>query len=195
MQTDNSNKTSKSNDINSACQNLDSKNIDKTNNTKKNLDTNINQNTDIESNLECELTTKTSISNPKDYNTTNTINKTPTTQNIETQKEDSKNGKISKLAYAANDLSLGISMIVAVLLGLGIGYGLYKWLGYYWLIWVGLGYGIAAAFLNVVKAYKRLHKELDSIKHEEKYKYMQDRILEKREKEAMQRKEKKNTES
>lgn len=104
---------------------------------------------------------------------------------------DSKDGKIKTLTRGANDLSLGISMIVAVLLGLGIGYLLYKWLGYYWLIWVGLGYGVAAAILNVVKAYKRLYKDLDSLKHEEKYKYMQDRILEKREKEAMQRKEKK----
>lgn len=108
-------------------------------------------------------------------------------------KTDSKDGKIKTLTRSANDLSLGISMIVAVLLGLGIGYLLYKWLGYYWLIWVGLSYGVAAAILNVVKAYKRLYKDLDSLKHEEKYKYMQDRILEKREREAMQRKEKKDT--
>ena len=106
---------------------------------------------------------------------------------------ESNDSKIQKLTRGANDLSLGISMIVAVLLGLGIGYGLYKWLGYYWLIWVGLGYGVAAAFLNVVKAYKRLHKELDSLRHEEKYKYIQDKILEKREMEAMQKKEKKET--
>lgn len=110
----------------------------------------------------------------------------------DSQNIDSKDGKIKTLTRSANDLSLGISMIVAVLLGLGIGYLLYKWLGYYWLIWVGLGYGVAAAILNVVKAYKRLYKDLDSLKHEEKYKYMQDRILEKREKEAMQRKEKKD---
>lgn len=104
--------------------------------------------------------------------------------NSNTESNDSKIGKITR---GANDLSLGISMIVAVLLGLGIGYGLYKWLGYYWLIWVGLGYGVAAAILNVVKAYKRLHKELDSLRHEEKYKYIQDKILEKREREAKDR--------
>lgn len=104
--------------------------------------------------------------------------------NSNTESNDSKIGKITR---GANDLSLGISMIVAVLLGLGIGYGLYKWLGYYWLIWVGLGYGVAAAILNVIKAYKRLHKELDSLRHEEKYKYIQDKILEKREQESKDR--------
>lgn len=110
------------------------------------------------------------------------------TEKVQNSKRES-DGKIRKLTRGANDLSLGISMMVAVLLGLGIGYGLYKWLGYYWLIWVGLGYGVAAAILNVVKAYKRLHSELDSLRHEEKYKYVQDRILEKREREAKERAE------
>lgn len=124
---------------------------------------------------------------------TDTAKSVKITKETTQQNADSKDGKIKTLTRGANDLSLGISMIVAVLLGLGIGYLLYKWLGYYWLIWVGLGYGVAAAILNVVKAYKRLYKDLDSLKHEEKYKYMQDRILEKREREAMQRKEKKDT--
>lgn len=100
------------------------------------------------------------------------------------QDQDLKEGKIQTLTRSASDLSLGISMIVAVLLGFGVGYLLYKWLGYYWLIWVGLGYGVAAAILNVVKAYRRLYRDLDSLRHEEKYKYMQDKILEEREKEA-----------
>ncbi len=99
-----------------------------------------------------------------------------------------KNSKIRQITRGANDLSLGISMIVAVLIGFGIGYLLYKWLGYYWLIWVGLAYGIAAAILNVIKAYKRLYKDLDSLKNEEKYKYMQDKIIEKREKKMLERK-------
>lgn len=88
--------------------------------------------------------------------------------------KDSKHileGKMKPVIKGANDLSLGISMVVAVLLGLGLGYLLYMWLRLYWLIWLGLGYGFAAAFLNVYKAYKRLKKELDSIKDDEKYKY------------------------
>ncbi|WP_237416221.1 AtpZ/AtpI family protein [Helicobacter saguini] len=107
---------------------------------------------------------------------------TPTNSAFE--KQDSKEnteskhileGKMKPVIKGANDLSLGISMVVAVLLGWGLGYLLYMWLGYYWLIWVGLGYGFAAAFLNVYKAYKRLHKELESIKDDEKYKYMEEK--------------------
>ncbi len=113
-----------------------------------------------------------------------------TQENNETR--DSKDGKIQTIVRGANDLSLGISMVVAVLLGLGFGYVLYKIFGYYWLIWIGLGYGVAAAILNVVKAYKRLYKDLDSLKHDEKYKYIQDRIIEKRELEAKQRQEQQN---
>ncbi|STQ86417.1 AtpZ/AtpI family protein [Helicobacter muridarum] len=80
--------------------------------------------------------------------------------------------KIRQITKGANDLSLGISMVIAVLIGLGLGYGLYKITGYYWLVWIGLGYGVAAAILNVIKAYKRLQKDLNSIKNNEKYQYM-----------------------
>lgn len=147
------------------------------------------------SNMEFKRGFVSKTQNNNELESTKNTDKTPQEENSkerDSQNADSKDGKIKTLTRSANDLSLGISMIVAVLLGLGIGYLLYKWLGYYWLIWVGLGYGVAAAILNVVKAYKRLYKDLDSLKHEEKYKYMQDRILEKREKEAMQRKEKKD---
>ncbi|RDU72782.1 hypothetical protein CQA66_03850 [Helicobacter aurati] len=87
---------------------------------------------------------------------------------MESKPQDSK---IRQVVKGANDLSLGISMVIAILLGLGLGYGLYKLTGHYWLIWVGLGYGVAAAVLNVIKAYKKLHKELDSLKYEEKYNF------------------------
>ncbi|RDU67053.1 hypothetical protein CQA53_01985 [Helicobacter didelphidarum] len=90
-------------------------------------------------------------------------------------------GKMKPIIKGANDLSLGISMVVAVLLGLGLGYGLYKLTGYYWLLWVGLGYGVAAAILNVVRACKRLTKDLNELKNDEKYKYMLDKIIEKQE--------------
>ena len=80
--------------------------------------------------------------------------------------EDSGNeSKIRQITKGANDLSLGVSMVVAVLIGLGLGYGLYKITGYYWLVWIGLGYGVAAAILNVIKDYKRLQKVLNAIKY------------------------------
>ena len=98
---------------------------------------------------------------------------TPRPESSPEVKEDSKDGRVGKLVKGANDLSLGLSMVVAVLLGLGLGYGAYKLTGIYWLIWLGLGYGVAAAVLNVIKAYRRLSKELDSLKDEDKYRYME----------------------
>ncbi|MBM0637043.1 AtpZ/AtpI family protein [Campylobacter sp. VicNov18] len=55
---------------------------------------------------------------------------------------------------AAHGLSLGISMVVAVLIGIGIGYLLKKFTPYPWLFWLGVFWGISATILNVYKAYK-----------------------------------------
>lgn len=79
-------------------------------------------------------------------------------------------GKINSLVLAAEQLSLGISMVVAVGIGLGMGYWLRKTFGYEWLFWFGVVVGIAAAFLNVYKAYKRQNKELESLKDDPRYK-------------------------
>ena len=128
--------------------------------------TNTKSNAAIESNIESNIESKNTESN----------------NNTESKNTEEKDGRIKSAIRGANDLSLGISMIVAVLLGLGLGYLLYNLTGYYWLLWVGLGYGVAAAALNVAKAYKRLHKELDEIKDDEKYKYIIDNIIEKKDK-------------
>ncbi len=87
--------------------------------------------------------------------------------------DKNKMGKLGNIGKQVSNLSLGISMVVATLSGFGIGYLLYKLLGYYWLIWVGLFYGVAAAVLNVFKAYRSLKKELDEIQSDEKYIYEQ----------------------
>jgi F0F1-type ATP synthase assembly protein I len=77
--------------------------------------------------------------------------------------------KFKKVVVAADGLSLGISMVVAVLLGVGIGYGLRKLFGYDWLFWLGVFWGIAAAILNVYKAYAKQKKELDELANDPKY--------------------------
>lgn len=79
-------------------------------------------------------------------------------------------GKINSLVLAAEQLSLGISMVVAVGIGLAMGYYLRKFFGYEWLFWFGVFVGFAAAFLNVYKAYKRQNKELESLKDDPRYK-------------------------
>lgn len=63
-----------------------------------------------------------------------------------------KDDQLRIMAKAANNLSLGISMVVAMVLGVFIG----KALAYIYkpLFWFGVFLGIAAAALNVYKAYK-----------------------------------------
>lgn len=81
----------------------------------------------------------------------------------------SKKSKSRMIIEGANDLSLGISMVVAVILGFLIGYGL-KWLfEYEWLLWLGIFWGVAAAILNVFKAYKKLRREMNEIENDPRY--------------------------
>jgi len=70
-----------------------------------------------------------------------------------------------------DQLSLGISMVVAVLFGVGIGLGMRHLFGYDWLLWLGVFWGVAAAFLNVFKAYQKQVQSYDEIKDDPRYKY------------------------
>ncbi len=82
--------------------------------------------------------------------------------------------KIKENVETFSKLSLGISMVVAVLLGVGLGIVLKNIFEQEWLLWLGVFYGVAAALLNVYKEYKKLKKELDEVAQDPKYKnYMQ----------------------
>lgn len=72
--------------------------------------------------------------------------------------------KVRRVIEGAEQLSLGISMVVAVLLGVGIGLLLKKWTGYGWTLWLGVFWGVAGAILNVYKAYKKQKASLDELK-------------------------------
>jgi len=78
--------------------------------------------------------------------------------------------KMKKVVEAADGLSLGISIVVAVLIGVGLGYLLRKWFGYEWLFWLGVFWGIAAAILNVYKAYAKQKASLDELANDPRYK-------------------------
>lgn len=78
--------------------------------------------------------------------------------------------KIKQIIEGANDLSLGISMVVAVVLGFLIGLGLKKLFGYEWLLWLGIFWGVAAAGLNVYKAYQKLNREMKELSDNPRYK-------------------------
>ena len=72
---------------------------------------------------------------------------------------------------ALDNLSLGISIVVAILIGFAIGYGLKSWTGYAWTLWLGIFWGIAAAGLNIYKAYKRAQKEFEGLENDPRYAY------------------------
>jgi len=59
----------------------------------------------------------------------------------------------------ADVAQVGLTLVVATVIGLGVGYYLDRWLGTKpWLTLVGLGFGIAAGFLNLFRAVKKLEQ-------------------------------------
>ncbi|OHE17995.1 MAG: arginine biosynthesis protein ArgJ [Sulfurimonas sp. RIFOXYD2_FULL_37_8] len=70
---------------------------------------------------------------------------------------------------AADHLSLGISITVAVLMGVGIGLLLKNMTGAFWTLWIGVFIGIAAAVLNVYKAYSKQYKVFEELAKEPRY--------------------------
>jgi ATP synthase protein I len=58
--------------------------------------------------------------------------------------------------------SMGIAMVLATVIGLGVGYALDRWLGTNpWLTLIGLGFGIAAGFVILFRTVKATERNLD----------------------------------
>ncbi len=72
---------------------------------------------------------------------------------------------------ALDSLSVGISMVAAIAIGVGIGLALKHFTGYTWTLWLGIAWGIAAAGLNVYKAYKRAQKVYEGMENDPRYSY------------------------
>ncbi len=81
-----------------------------------------------------------------------------------------KQPKYRKIIEGAEALSLGISIVVAILIGVGLGYWLRNLFGQNWLLWVGVFIGVAAAILNVYKAYQKQKREFDELAKDPRYK-------------------------
>ncbi len=79
--------------------------------------------------------------------------------------------KLKKIVSAADGLSLGISMVVAVLIGVGLGLLMKNLSGISWLLWIGVFIGVAAAILNVYKAYEKQRKSLDELADDPRYRH------------------------
>lgn len=77
--------------------------------------------------------------------------------------------KVRRVIEGAEQLSLGVSMVVAILIGVGLGLLMRSWFGYEWLLWVGVFWGVSAAILNVYKAYKKQVRAYDELKDDVRY--------------------------
>jgi F0F1-type ATP synthase assembly protein I len=87
---------------------------------------------------------------------------------VEENQEEHK-PRLKPIIEGAESLSLGISMVVAILIGVAIGLGLKKLFGIDWLLWIGVALGISAAFLNVYKAYSKQYKEFEKLAKDPRY--------------------------
>ena len=83
--------------------------------------------------------------------------------------EEKRKPRIKPIIEAADSLSLGISMVVAVVMGVGLGYLLRSLTDVYWTFFIGVGIGIAAAILNVYKAYSKQYKAYEELAKEPRY--------------------------
>ena len=83
---------------------------------------------------------------------------------------DKKTPKYAKIIKSADELSLGISIVVAIGLGVGLGLLMKKYIGYDWLLWVGVFWGIGAAILNVYRVYKKQIASYEEFKDDVRYK-------------------------
>ena len=77
--------------------------------------------------------------------------------------------RIKPIIEAADHLSLGISMVVAVVMGVGIGLLLKSITGVAWTLFIGVFIGIAAAILNIFKVYKKQKESYEELAKEPRY--------------------------
>ncbi len=77
---------------------------------------------------------------------------------------EEKKPRIKPIIEGVDSLSLGVSMVVAVLIGVGIGFGLQRLFDVQWVLWIGVFIGVAAAIMNVYKAYKKQMREFEELK-------------------------------
>jgi len=85
-------------------------------------------------------------------------------------KEQNSQPKYAQIVEGAEQLSLGVSMVASILIGIAMGIGLSKLFGVSYLFWLGVFIGVASAILNIYRAYKKQKAELDKLKDDPRYK-------------------------
>ncbi|MBL0709244.1 MAG: AtpZ/AtpI family protein [Sulfurimonas sp.] len=78
--------------------------------------------------------------------------------------------KYAKVIEGADGLSLGISIVVAILMGIGAGLLMRSAFGYDWLLWLGVFWGVGGAVMNIYKAYKKQVESYAEFKDDVRYK-------------------------
>ena len=81
---------------------------------------------------------------------------------------------LGEVVKGAEQLSLGVSIVVALAIGAGFGYWMMKETGWTWTLFAGVAVGIATAALNVKKAYDAQIKSLEELKDSGKFKPVKD---------------------
>lgn len=92
-------------------------------------------------------------------------NKNKTNEEVETDEKP----KMRQIVEAVDSLSLGISIVVAIAMGIGIGMVLRSLTGAGWTLWIGVFIGVAAAILNVYKAYEQQRDDYEELAKEPRY--------------------------
>ena len=74
-------------------------------------------------------------------------------------------GEESSWKALAELSSIGMTLVLATVIGLAAGYGLDRLLGTSpWLVMIGLGLGIVAGFVNFFRSVKRAERNADDVK-------------------------------
>jgi ATP synthase protein I len=74
-------------------------------------------------------------------------------------------GEESSWKALAELSSIGMTLVLATVIGLAGGYYLDRWLGTSpWLVMIGLGLGIVAGFVNFFRSVKRAERNADDVK-------------------------------
>jgi F0F1-type ATP synthase assembly protein I len=84
--------------------------------------------------------------------------------------EEKKKSRTRSFIEGAEQLTLGVSMIVAVVLGVGVGILMRDMTGIPWLFWLGVAWGLGAAGMNIYKAYTKHQRSFDELKDDVRYK-------------------------
>lgn len=80
---------------------------------------------------------------------------------IEENIKEKSSKRLKFIAKSTSLLSLGISMVVAVIIGVALGIFLKNITGINGLLFLGVFLGVSASFLNVYKVYKSQVKEYE----------------------------------